>query len=237
MIAMRNFQIFGLAVFAVLAFGALSVASATAAPKLLLNGANTTEFKTGEITGELLLEDATEKVDLLCSGIFDIDVAMGGELFEIAEVLMLSKILLAEVVTVLGASKEGDMIECESMEGPCEGTGPEAILVTAINLPWNVDVLLIESGGNLYRGDILPNAGGDGAGYVVDCETILGLMIDTCEIEGETGTVLANEAGGLLWEFSESAEISKHGNCSLGGNGSGVIVGDGLFSAGWTVSE
>jgi len=234
---MRKFQIVGLAVFAVLAFGVLSVASATAAPKLLLNGLNTTELKTAEITGELLLEDQGQKVDILCSGIFDIDVAAGGELFEITEVLMLNKELLAETVTALGASVTGDMVECELMEGPCIGSGAEAILVTAINLPWNVDVLLIESGGNLYRGDILPNAGGDGAGYVVDCETILGLVTDECEIEGETGTVLANEGAGLLAEFSELAEITKHGNCSLGGKEKAVTVGDGLFSAGWTVSE
>jgi hypothetical protein len=90
MMSMRKFQIVGLAVFAVLAFGALSVASATAAPKLLLNGSNTTELKLTEITGELLIEDKAEKVDLLCSSVSDIDVAAGGESFEINEILMLN---------------------------------------------------------------------------------------------------------------------------------------------------
>lgn len=233
---MRKFQIVGLAMFAVLAFGVLSVASATAAPKLLLNGAITGELKTAELTGELLLEDKTEKVDLLCSGIFDINVPAGGELFEITEVLMLNKELLAENETILGVVQVGDMVECEVMEGPCEGSGAEAVLVTAINLPWNVDVLLIEPE-NLYRGDLLPNASGDEPGYIVDCETLIGLMADECTIAGETGTILANEAGGLLSEFSAEEAISKHGNCSLGGANSAVTVGDGLFSAGWTVSE
>lgn len=238
MMSMRKFQIFGLAVFAVLAFGVLSVASATAAPKLLLNGANTTELKLTEITGELLIEDKAEKVDLLCSSVSDIDVAAGGELFEINEILMLSKELLAENEAVLGVVQVGDMVECEAMEGPCEGSGAEAILITAVNLPWNVDVLLVEVGGvNLYRGDLLPNASGDEPGFIVDCETVVGLITDECVIEGETGLVLANEAGGLLGEFSESEEITKRGNCSLGGAKSTVIVGDGLFSAGWTVSE
>jgi|ERR1700722_3800564 len=238
MITMRKFQIFGLAVFAVLAFGVLSVASATAAPKLLLNGANTTELKTAEILGSVLLEDSAEKMDLLCTIIFDADVSAGGELFEITDILMSSKELLAETVRVLEASQGGDMVECESEEGPCEGSGAESILLTYVNLPWNVDVLLVEIGGaDLYRGDILPNAGGDGFGYVIDCETIIGLVSYECEIEGETDVILGNEASGLLIEFSEEEAITKHGRCLRGGATTMVIMGDGLFSAGWTVSE
>jgi hypothetical protein len=210
---MRKIHLIGLAVFAVFAFSAFAASSAFAVSKFLLKAAEITETIPSEATGELLLEDmnATGKPDILCSGIFDGTIAAGGVTGSIESVLTLSKESLA------------NLVECEA-HSTC--TNPTDVV--AVNLPWNTEVML--TAGGLYYELINAHSGGGAPGYTVVCKSIITIE-DTCT--GSTSSLLENVTGGVLGEFleTESEGITPPGNCSVGGTGQGLVVGDGLITS------
>ncbi|MGH9770240.1 MAG: hypothetical protein ACRD4Q_00835 [Candidatus Acidiferrales bacterium] len=216
---MRKIHI-GLAVFAVFAFSAVVSSSALAASAYLLNGAEIKELIFTEATGELLLEDTGifGKPDVLCSGIFDGMIEPGGVIDEIESVLELNK----ELLEGPGGT---DLIECEA-----HSTCTNPVDVIAINLPWATEVML--TAGGLWYDLINAHAGGGLPGYTIDCNSIIGLIEDTCT--GNTSNQLVNEAGGLLGEFfeNETEGISPPGGCTQGGAGTGLVVGNGFITSG-----
>jgi len=230
---MRKIQILGLALFAVFALAAVSASSAFAEAELLLNGAKMTaaqEIPT-EDTGELLLEDmgATGKPDVLCSGTFDGHTEGP---------------LLGLVTAVLNLAKEGSgtLVECVDDNNVCSSP----VDVTALNLPWHFEILLMVGGTFWYYLFMLLFETGKVPAYEVDCNSLLGLVADTCETpnqeDGSSGP-MENATGGLLTEFSESENANEGtvpGNCSVGGAKMGLLAGDGFLtstSGTLTVSE
>lgn len=218
---MRKIQIVVLALLAVFAFSAFVASSAFATSKVLIGGAEISKETNAEIEGELLLEDmkATGPPDLLCSGFFDVVIHIPGTEMLIVEVLMLDR------KPLLANGTEGTpgvrIDECTDMKSVCSSAAVEAL-----NLPWTVDVELIEGS---YVGLIL-NAAEKEPAYGSDCNTILGLVEDTCK--GATGAILTNEATDISAEFSETNEkITEPGSCSIGGAKEGLLQGVGLFTS------
>jgi len=218
---MRKIHVLGLALFAVFALSAVAASSALAVSKYLLNGAEITSTITTETESNsegLLLEDmnATGKPDILCSGFFDGTIAAGGVKDTIEAVLTLTKELLQG-----GHAANSDLIECEA-----HSTCTNPVDVEAINLPWATEVVL--SGTTFV--DLIFSSGAGTPGYIVDCNTIIGLVEDTCT--GNTGAILANATGGVLGEFSESNEaITVPANCTQGGEKQGLLQADGLTTS------
>lgn len=215
---MRKIQIVGLALVAMFAFSAASATSASAVSKLLWNNGEITALLLVlvEPTAELLLlEDmnAIGKPDILCSGDLDGMIESGGVLGFIEELLTLAGV------------NEANTVSCVSDNGTCEG----AVLVTAINLPWHLEVVLIAGRYLLHFLNGVEEPGKE-PGYITDCLTLGGLLLVEDKCEGLTYALLANEAGGLLAEFSENEEITTAANCTVGGAKQGLLFGDGFIT-------
>jgi len=215
---MRKLHVLALALVAVFAFAAISATSALAASELLGNAATISELA-AQITGSLLLEDtkATGKPDVLCEGIFDV-LLVNGTLTFIEQVLMSNGELLAATVNNLEKAVEGDDIECTDDSSICSAP----VLVVAVNLPWHVELELISE---LYKLHFLSGSeeAGKEPGYVVDCNSLLGLVEDICE--GLVFAEMVAEAGGVEAKFNSIEEAS----CSQGGAKAADIVGTGLI--------
>jgi hypothetical protein len=212
---MKKIQILGLALVALFAFSAASATSALAVSKFLWNNAEITALlfvKIAPTEALLLLEDmnATGKPDVLCNGIIDGKIEAGGVSGFIEEIL------------TSGGLNESNTVSCVSDNGTCEG----AVLVTATNLPWHVEVELVAGRFLLH---FLTEAGKE-PGYLTDCLTFGGLILVEDRCEGLTNALLANEAGGLLAEFSENEEITPATKCTVGGEKQGLLLGDGFIT-------
>jgi hypothetical protein len=220
---MRKIHVLGVALFAALALSAVASSSAFAVSKVLLNNAEITTkipFSVESDAGNLLLEDmgATGKPDILCSGFFDGTIEPGGVLA-----------FLEGVLTLTGENK-ANSISCVSDNGTCEG----AVIVTALNLPWHLEVVLATIGGvEHYLLHFL--SGTEEANkmpaYSVDC-LVFGLLFeDVCQ--GLTFADLTENSteGDLLGVFSENTAITPAGNCSEGGVEQGLLFGDGLITS------
>jgi hypothetical protein len=198
---MRKIQIVGLAIFAVLALGAMTAASAFGADEFLAGGNAITVFPLAtDSTGELLLEDmeASIKVDVLCSGLFA------------GEIESKTLALILEVVSLTGTTT----IDCEDMTGVCEGKLAELV---AENLPWDVNLELMTNGQFLLD---FPTT----AAYKVVCKTILGTFEDLCE--GLTSALQTNVATGVESTFNEESEP---GECTGSpGKKAGLVEGSGI---------
>jgi hypothetical protein len=230
---MRKIHILGFALFAVLAVSAVAATSAFAEAEgqLLWNGAKlgATEELALEISGELLLEDmgATGMPDILCSGIFDA-LTLGPKLLDILQLLMLGGAALLADGT---AGEPGVHIECEEMKNVC--TNP--VLLVALPFPWHVEIELMLVGGvSVYLAHFLTLLENEEAleegnepGYTVDCNSLLGLVEDTCN--GLTSARVVTIGGALLMYFDSLALTEPWGaesesvNCSVGGAGQELI--------------
>lgn len=226
---MRKIQIVALALFAVFAFSAFVGSPAFAASKILFKGENITAALSFEIKGSLLLEDTKAAVvaDVLCTGILDGTIEPGGELGYI-------EALLTAAGTLVAGEGTNDLIECEDDKNAC--TNP--VDVEAGNFKWHFEILLdLEPALEIFLAHFLNAAeiaasGEVGVGqprYIVDCNTIIGLVLDTCE--GLSSTRLWNAANGeLLGSFNSLPDSNKDGaesettECTQGGVGSGVLV-------------
>jgi hypothetical protein len=238
---MRKFQILGLALFAVFAFSAVAAASAFAEVEgeLLGNGAKiegsglTIEIKPTAENEFLLLEDmnATGKPDILCSGILAGTIEP-----ETSEGAVRARLGLITKVLTLTGGEAGNLVECVDDSGICSSP----VDVTAIHLPWHWEILLMKgvSVSSLwYYLFMLLLEPSNNPGYTVDCNSILGLVEDTCQAESEadgSSGPLMNETGGLLGEFSENeteTEGTVPGICSVGGAKQGLLFGDGFITS------
>lgn len=229
---MKKLHILGVAIVAVLAFGAIAVASASAAVTFLLadwllNGAVTTTKVPTSATGEILLEDRNAlklgiAAKVLCSGILDGTVGPESE-DEITEVLSLT----GESISLTALS--GTFIACTG-DASCETPH-----VWAVHLPWNTELELWEEGTESGFVILILEKGTSGKpGWYVEC-TVLGTKItDECLAEAIGGALAENETGGVLTEFLESfTELMelKLALCSSSGEESGVVEGPGLETA------
>jgi hypothetical protein len=220
---MKKIHVLGLMLVAVFAFSAFAASSAFAVSKILFNGAEITANLGAEILGSLLLQDlnAPGTPDILCTGIFDGTIEAGGELGLVEALLMEGGELLNENGELNGAGN--DMIDCVSDNGTCSGE----VLVTVLNLPWHIEVVL-DATKEAFLADFLEEVGKIPT-YDINCNTILGLIEDSCS--GLSSARLQNTAGGLLGHFNalplssadEWAAESEGTACSVGGAGQGDV--------------
>jgi len=216
----------GVTLFALLAFGVLTAASASAAPTFLLaewlvGGAAVTTELASTTTGELLLEDTALKADVLCSGIFDGWVGPNSLDF-ISEVLTLAGVSQGTVLT-------GPGIECVA-QTTCAGS--PAPLVWAVNLPWETEVELMEEEGKVFFADLLTGTGGSGVGYELECTVVGVKAADECTSTPAVSE-LSLEGTTLLGRFSEAFTLlaeGKLGHCTFAGGETGIVEGEGVFA-------
>jgi hypothetical protein len=231
---MRKIRFVVLALFAVFAFGALLATSAFAESKILFKNANIETKLAFEVTGALLLEDmaATGTPDILCNGSFDGLIEPGGTLAYVEEVLTEGKELLAGETG--GNGKVNDLIECTEDKAVCSNP----VDIEASELPWHIEVQLdLSESLEIYLAHFLSLAEIEellevGIGvptWIVDCNSILGLVLDVCS--GLSSARLFNSATGeLLGSFNELSDSEKDGaetekaNCTVGGLEQGLIV-------------
>jgi len=219
----------GVTLFALLAFGVLTAASASAAPTFLLAEwlvGGTAIATGGELasttTGELLLEDTALKADVLCSGIFDGWVGPSSLDF------------ISEVLNLAGEPQgipalTGKSIACVA-QTTCAGS--PAPVVWAANLPWETEVELMEDEGKVFFADLLTAKNGGGVGYELEC-TVLGVKASD-ECVATTGvSELSLEGTTLLGRFSKAFTLlaeAKLGTCTFAGGETGEVEGEGIFT-------
>jgi len=205
---MKKIHVLGIMIFAILAVGAVSVASASAL-EWLEDGAAITVAKASETTGEIKLRNTNGgglglNVEVLCSGTFDGTVGPGIN-DEITAVLSLTKV----AVTLAAPLACTNVANCESPQ------------VSAVNLPWKTELL---TEGTLFLDMLLGNPG-----WEIDCNTIFGLIEESCT--GPVSSDLVNDAAenDVLGEFNEAEIIAKgeQATCTGGGGKTGTVQTDG----------
>ena len=178
---MRKLHILALALVAVFAFAAISVASA-GATEWLLEGLPITspDSVNSELIGFILLQDhgAFTEPALLCGGTDEGTVGPGA----------------VDTETVITVTS------CVADSGECKNP-----IVKAIDLPWKTELVLI---GAEIRDKI--TAGGKGEpGYETTCETFIGTLHDTCKTELGSAKFVKNVVGGVELEFDAASEPSN----------------------------
>jgi len=218
----------GVTLFALLAFGVLTAASASAAPTFLLAEwlvGGTAIATGGELasatTGELLLEDTALKADVLCSGIFDGWVGPSSLDF-ISEVLNLAG-------EAAGVGLAGKSITCTA-QSTCAGS--PAPVVWPTNIPWETEAELMEEEGRVFFADLLTAKNGGGVGYELECSVLGVKSTDECTTPTAVSE-LSLEGTTLLGRFSDAftelAEL-KLGLCTFAGRETGIVEGEGTFA-------
>jgi hypothetical protein len=221
---MKKFYALAVALFAVCAFGVLSVASASAAVTFLLaeildNGLPLTgSVATDSEAGELLLEETIlgVKIDVLCSGILDGTANVNGE-GTVTELLTLTGTLVNKIPLEEPGLACTNSLNC-----------PEP-LAWADNLPWKVVVELMVDGAETFFVGLLLSSGAGNPGYHIAC--MGNSLADLCT--SNPGIFkLTNIAEGLHVEFSEAftelAEV-KLGDCVTAGPAKGIVEGLGFL--------
>jgi len=216
-------SIFGVMLFALLAFTAVSVSSASAS-ELLVGGLTVAEAKAAEteilITGTLLLTDLTGLGNgtVSCSGILH-GLILSGTDIDIESLLNLENVVISTTPLT------GTALDCTGSE-LCTGLAE----VWPDGLPWLVGV---ELSGTTFLYNLTEDGNG-AVGYHITCKNILGgTTEDLCTRALVTG-VLENMTEGLLAIFSlEEQELDKEeALCTLTKeetghvNGSGVVTSD-----------
>jgi len=232
---MKKAHLAGLATVIVLAFCATVTSAAFAEePVWLINGELITSSVESTLPGEFKFEDMKATggaVAVNCTEIWHIiELPLG--LTEVVEVLTLAGVAITKTAP----------LSCPFVtKGGCEGT---AASVYPIDLPFH-DQLVHSIGpwGLAYRDTLLewePTKPGL-PGWVAECKTIIGNVIDTCK--GETGSKVKNAVGGATLEFlsgatEEDEAISPGVTCSLGGEKAGLLSSpaNALTSSSGTIS-
>src|SRR3977135_332450 len=224
---MKRFQTVLLALFAVFAFGAILVATASAEETLvalwLANGVDSPANLPVEIKGALLLEDtntAIGKAAVICEGTLDGTIGPNGK-DEIKEILNVAKEAVAANpgLALKGTNATGP--DCLTSTGCLAGTAASPIEVWPIGLPWTSQLFLMADGTIL---DLVTKAGGGTFGYWLLClVTALGVQAeDLCT--GEDGEILVtNNAAGDA-SSPVGSEVTPAFNCTMGGAASGLNV-------------
>lgn len=230
---MKKIHLFGIAMLAVFAFGALTVASASAAPVFLLaewlvNGGAVTALTAVDAEGELLLAETILgiRIEALCSGILDGSIDPNGVL-TITELLSLAGAAVAQTLGTTTAIACTNTANC---------TEPLAI---AQDLPWTATLDLIEETGlpNPSFALLLTTGTGAAPGYEVEC---MGSgTSDLCV--GESAQKVTNEGTNVdvMFEdaFNELAGFFQ-ANCNTAGARTGLVEGLGtlLLTGGGTLA-
>ena len=168
-----------------------------------------------ESNGPILLEDEatfTGKTDILCENVLNLGIVgetVGG--------VFNPKLDLVESVEFMNT--------CTIDEGPCTSLDS----VSAINLGWLTELVLDEPGG-IFLDLILPEEGATAnPGYLVECNTILGLIDDACTTNEGTVTI-DNGVEDIVALFNTPSEKEK-ASCTQGNAKSGVVIGEVLILA------
>ena len=235
---MKKSHIFGVMLFAVLAFCAVSAASAFAAEaEWLVNGKTVSAEKAEGLealatSSELQLTDLTA----LGNGTVDCSGTLKGTIINSKDILITEVLNLAGTVIPLVAL-EGTGLNCEGLE-LCTGLAE----AWADNLPWLVEPELQANGTFLFN--LTEDEGHGPPGYHIVCKNILGgTTEDLCTRTLSTGLLENMTTEGLLAIFSltELETNKEEATCTLTKeetghvNGSGTITVDG--GAAITVSE
>ena len=222
---MRKFQILGVALVAVFAFGVITAASASAAPTFLLaewlvNGATFTGELGTESVGTILIEDTATGVDLTCSGILDGLIGENG-LGRISEVLELNNTTVINLTALTEPGLEG----CTSSSGLCSEP-----LLWPLHLPWDTQAELMEEPAGTFLLFVIliteSAAGGGLPGWYIICMKTIGEPVDQCTLKENGVLDLSLEKLLLLGQFSDvlSTEAGeKLATCTLGNSESGVV--------------
>lgn len=220
---MKKLNVVFAALVAVFAFGALTVASASAVTFLLaewlVKGVAVAAALPSESTGELILEDIKgglflEDAAVLCSGIL------------VGTVEPASKDTITELLTLTLGGISTTPLSGEGLVCSDDLNCPEPDRVWAEHLPWNTEVELAEEGGEIFWVDLLKTGGAGNPAWEVTCFGIE----DLCEAtEAAVQLLLSADAKTLLGEFSEGfRELmgAPTGTCERGGAGSGLVFSD-----------
>jgi hypothetical protein len=206
---MRKFQI-GAVLFAVLAFSAIAVASASAT-EFLVSGVTATAgtiLLSESIGAGLLLEDMKGSLtggaaSVLCSG------------FNLAEILSATDL---DVISIFGLTQTDPGTGSTTIKCTNESNCPEPSEVKALNLPWLVEL-------SLEGTTILAHLGTGGAGAPGWEVTCFGVK-DTCT--GEAFVEFANVESMVNATFGALSN-STPATCSRGGVKEGLVEGTVLF--------
>ena len=225
---MKKFRLLGVALAAVFAVAAMTVASASAAPVFLLaewlvNGAAiTTPHNTDAEGSEILIEETILgiKIDVLCSGIFDGNVQANG----------------VDVVSELLALAGGSAINLTNALVCTNSLNCPEPLVVASHLPYKTTLELMEEEGSTFFVDLFEGSGG-APGYEVEC---MGSgTADECT--GNVALKMTNEGSNVDGLFEDAFNMlagDKLANCSVAGTEAGLVEGLGttLLTTGGTLA-
>jgi hypothetical protein len=128
------------------------------------------------------------------------------------------------------AAAKAENLEGREVANLCK----KVLAVAAVNLPWKTNI-------EEKRWDLISAGGLKEPGYLVECETVLGDIDDTCTVSSETNTPLV-ELENLAAEMTEPALVDENYSkillnskeattCTVGGAESGLVVGVILLAA------
>jgi hypothetical protein len=218
---MRRLRLLGLAVFAVLAFGAVAAASSASALESvwLVNGARAEvrELVLSEAELTLLNEGGgiIPKIALLCSGL-DEGWVGPGSLDEITLIMSLGEVESVE-----------NWILCTPQEG-CETSTP-SVWVRPVGLPWETELLLTLSGTEeIYLNDIL-GLNGEAGWQVKECLLFGTAHEDKCVTNQSSADIDNNVTEGDVVALFGPAPMGHNALCESTGAETGVVDGEVLI--------
>lgn len=211
---MKKINIVGLALVAVAAFFAVSVASASATPEWLIKAAPVTVLTSVQTTGLLTLTDL--KASFLGASSVDCEATLVGSVGPTGEDETTE--IVAGALKTKGNGLTGAFIECKGVQG-CEGNGH----VYPIGLPW---LTQLELSGTVIIDHTIPGVGTT-MGYAIEC-SIFGVKEEDECTQALFSPLIENMAveNDVLGIVNE--ENASH--CSLSGENSGDALGEGLIS-------
>jgi hypothetical protein len=201
---MRKFQIFSLAIFAVLAFASLATSAfAVENAQLLVGGASIALGAETHI--EVLAENAEGKATKLELE----DMGVGTAVTCTPEGLGFA------LANGAGTQETGTCSGITVTKGTCGS--PE---VVAQNLPWTLQV---EQEGAAFSSTI-KSAVTAGAGWLVEC-TVLGVKVDDVCTTQKGLVSLVGEVTGLVLVTFAPTKAEEFANCTVGGKEEGLVNG------------
>jgi hypothetical protein len=233
---MKGFRIagVGVALLAVLAFSAMSLASSASAAIVFLlafwltGGNNVVATILVLAEGELLLVNLLAPIvdapaSVLCSGKLDGFVGPNSA-DDITELLTLGAVAVSPTALV------GTSLSC-TLDELCE-TGSK---VWAVNLPWLTELELWEESATVFGfvDLILPHTGGNNPGWYVECKTALATISEECTTPEGVAEQVNVALSGVESIFSEAFTTlmgAKLALCSGNNEETGVVEGSGLTS-------
>jgi hypothetical protein len=195
---MRKSYVVSVVLVTTFAFGALAAARAGAAEFLLaewlVSGLGViTELKV-ESGVELLLEDPSNGLAVLCSALF------------VGWVGPNSLEFISEVLTLAGGV--GSSLECVAQKG-CESS--PSPLLTFVNLSEIEVELMIEGTEIFFVSLFLPHSGGGNPGWKMECTVLDRKTIYECSAPEIVAELKLEEATKLFWAFSEAFTLLATG--------------------------